>query len=169
MAWSHSYPNTKTGEKQTSHRKLQTHLVDKLSLQTAQKRVNKRLVWYLEKYKIITEHQSGFRQHRSTTASLIYLESNICETFINNEHLAAVSMDIEKAYDMVRRQRIIKKLIHHNIDVTIRKFIINFLEKRYISVRVNGHLSERVEISNGVPQGSVKSVTLFLIAKRSQN
>ena len=43
-------------------------------------------------------------------------------------------------------------------------FIINFLKERYIQVRVNNILSKKILIENGVPQGSVISVTLFLIA-----
>ena len=42
-------------------------------------------------------------------------------------------------------------------------FIRNFLMKRFTQVRVNGILSKRVELINGVPQGSILSVTLFLI------
>ena len=37
--------------------------------------VNNRLVWYLERNKIITPTQSGFRKSRSTTDQLVRLES----------------------------------------------------------------------------------------------
>lgn len=129
-----------------------------------EKIINKRLIWYLEKHNIINTHQSGFRQNRSTIDSLITFESDISESFINNEHVASVSLDMEKAYDMVWRRRIIQKLAEHNIVGNTLKFIVNFLKKRYICVRVNGHLSNKVELLNGVPQGSVISVTIFLIA-----
>ena len=43
-------------------------------------------------------------------------------------------------------------------------FIKNFLQKRLIQVRVNGFLSKQIIFENGVPQGSVLSVTLFLIS-----
>ena len=33
-----------------------------------------------------------------------------------------------------------------------------------IHVRVNGQLSRKIDVKNGVPQGSVLSVTLFLVA-----
>lgn len=129
-----------------------------------EKIINKRLIWYLEKNKILSKHQSGFRQTRSTTDSLLTLETNICDAIANNNHLAAVSLDIEKAYDMVWRQRVIELLKLHGLQGNITDFITNFLEKRLISVRTNDQNSDYVEIANGVPQGSVISVTLFLIA-----
>ncbi|XP_076626843.1 uncharacterized protein LOC143344561 [Colletes latitarsis] len=42
-------------------------------------------------------------------------------------------------------------------------FIKNFLHHRSIQVRANGTLSNPTAIQNGVPQGSVISVTLFLV------
>ena len=53
-----------------------------------------------------------------------------------------------------------------NVGVTgyLLNFVINFLQHREIRVRVNGILSDKYKISNGVPQGSPLSATLFLIA-----
>lgn len=44
------------------------------------------------------------------------------------------------------------------------KFIQNFTAGRKIKTRVNGVLSETKNLENGVPQGSILSVTLFLIS-----
>jgi len=45
--------------------------------------VNNRLVLYLEKNKLITPEQCGFRKRRSTTDQLVSLESFVREAFIN--------------------------------------------------------------------------------------
>jgi len=50
--------------------------------------VNNRLVWYLERNKIITLTQSGFRKGRSTTDQL-RLESFVREAFIQKQHATA--------------------------------------------------------------------------------
>ncbi|XP_053980769.1 uncharacterized protein LOC128877466 [Hylaeus volcanicus] len=112
-----------------------------------EKIINRRLRWYLEYNNILTPNQYGFRQYRSTSDILINLETSICEAFIKNEHLIATCFDIEKAYDMIWKP----------------PFIRNFLTNRTIQVRVNGTISNITKIENGVPQGSVLSVTLFLI------
>ena len=61
--------------------------------------VNNRLVWFLEKNKLITPLQCGFRKQRSTTDHLVRLESFIREAFIQRQHAVAVFFDLEKAYD----------------------------------------------------------------------
>lgn len=55
-------------------------------------------------------------------------------------------------------------VVENGADGSMLIFIKNFLLERFIQVRVNGHLSKRVKLENGVPQGSVLSVTLFSIS-----
>lgn len=126
--------------------------------------INTRLCWLLEHRKLINPCQSGFRQYYSTLDQLINLEANICDAFINRQHLTAVCMDIEKAYDMVSRTRILNSLQKKYINGNIFHFIKNFLKLRKIKVRTNNILSEYETLDNGVPQGSIISVTLFTIA-----
>ena len=128
-----------------------------------EKIINRRLRWFLEKEGFFNVHQSVFREHQSTLDALANLETNICDAFINNQHLLAVSLDIEKCYEMVWQYRILQILVASRIDGAMLIFVRNFLMKRFIEVRVNGFLSKRVELINEVPQGSVLSVTLFLI------
>ena len=72
--------------------------------------VNSRLVWYLEKNKLISSAQSGFRKHRSTTNQLVRLETFIREAFIQNQHATAIFFDLEKAYDTTWKHGILKDL-----------------------------------------------------------
>ncbi|KAJ4427678.1 hypothetical protein ANN_25327 [Periplaneta americana] len=129
-----------------------------------EKIINKRLRWTLEQRNFFTTSQNGFRQFHSTIDSLITLESEILNAFLNKQHLLAVNLDIHKAYDMVWRQYVVKVLIKNQITGNMIRFIHNFLQNRTIQVKVNGTLSKKVIINNGVPQGSVISVTLFLVA-----
>ena len=66
---------------------------------TMERMVNDRLVWFLEKNKLITTVQSGFRKHRSTMDHLIRFETFIREAFIKKEHVVSVFFDLESAYD----------------------------------------------------------------------
>ena len=121
-----------------------------------EKIINYGLRWFLEMKQLISKFQSGFRQSYSTYDDLINLESNICEAFANKQHVIAVCLDIENVYDMVWRSRILKVLQNLN-------FISNFLSTRVIEVRVNTFSPPKI-LENGVSQGSVLSVSIFLIA-----
>jgi len=52
--------------------------------------INDRLVWYLEKNKVITHMLSGFRKRRSTTDDLVRLETFIREAFVQKQHAVAI-------------------------------------------------------------------------------
>ncbi|XP_029054014.2 uncharacterized protein LOC114881400 [Osmia bicornis bicornis] len=65
---------------------------------------------------------------------------------------------------MVWRYKILLNLKEMGITGNMWHFINNFISNRSIRVRFNGFLSQKTVIENGVPQGAVLSVTLFLIA-----
>ena len=64
--------------------------------------INNRLVWFLERNKLISPLQCGFRKQRSTTDHLVRLESFIREAFIQRQHAVAVFFYLKKAYDFMK-------------------------------------------------------------------
>ena len=91
---------------------------------------------------MLTPNQYGFRQYRSTTDVLINIETSIREAFLNNENLIKLCLDIEKAYDTIQRTKIINTLIWVGIREHMLAFIKKTSLKRYIQIRINGHLSQ---------------------------
>jgi ribonuclease HI len=129
-----------------------------------EKMVNRRLVFILEKGRLLPEQQFGFRKGKSTADVLNILQSKISESFLKKEHLALVSLDLSKAYDTCWRYGIIRWLKEHQIDGRLLQYIVGFLQNRSMKTMVGSQESEEVVLENGVPQGAVLSVTLFLIA-----
>lgn len=132
-----------------------------------EKIINHRIMWYLENNNLICREQSGFRRHRNTQDNIIQLESQVRLAFNNNQKQLCIFFDIEKAYDMVWKRGILQTLCEWKIGGNMYYFIENFLSSRSFRVRVNNELSKERELENGCPQGSVLSVTLFLIAINS--
>ena len=58
--------------------------------------INDHLVWYLEKHKLLTPVQCGFRKHRSTADHLVCLETFLHEVFIQLQHAVAVFSTLQK-------------------------------------------------------------------------
>lgn len=129
-----------------------------------EKMINNRLVWILEKSNWFSPFQNGFRKFRSTTNHLTTLHKDICSAFADNLHLVAISFDLEKAFEMVCQQRIVTILSNLGFNGNFLAFIKNFLLNRRIQVKSNNWTSTMNTLENGVPQGSVLSVTLFLMA-----
>jgi hypothetical protein len=66
-----------------------------------EKIVNTRLIWFLEKTKILSDLQSGFRNHRSTIDNLTIIKSEVNISLNSNQYLGLIIIDISKAYDSV--------------------------------------------------------------------
>ena len=130
---------------------------------TFERVVNERLVWYLEANHILTEYQSGFRKRRSTTDQLVRLESYIREAFVRRERVVSVFFDLEKAYDTTWKHGILRDLHDAGLRGRLPDFISNFLANRSFRVRIGTSLSDAYKQEMGVPQGSILSVTLFIL------
>lgn len=125
--------------------------------------VNSRLTYFLETHNCISPFQSGFRQGRSTLDNLIYLETQIRNAFLKKNHLISIFFDIEKAYDKTWRFGILRDIYSFNMRGNLPIFIKNFLSFRCFRVRIQNTFSVPFIQEEGVPQGSVLSVTLFSI------
>src|SRR6266576_1187985 len=128
-----------------------------------EKMISKRLTWYLESTSCISSIQSGFRKKCSTLDHLLDLQQEIQTAFKNKEYHFSVFFDLEKAYDKSWRYAILKKLHSIGIRGHLAYFLKNFLENHSFQVRIGNTLSSIFPIQNGVPQGSVLSVSLFIL------
>ena len=129
--------------------------------------VNRRLVWYLETHNVLSPYQFGFRKGRTTTDSLIMLERSIRESFNSGHHQIAIFFDIEKAYDTTWQYGILLELHAAGLRGRLPLFVRDFLSDRRFRIRVGGTLSDWYRQVEGVPQGSILSVTCFLLAMNS--
>jgi len=128
--------------------------------------VNARLVHIIEKkeFNLRSEfNQSGFRRGRSTLDNIISLETTIRNAFPHKNHLVSIFFDIEKAYDRTWKYGILRDLFDCGLRGNLPIFIKNFLSSRQYQVRLGNNLSNTFSQEEGVPQGSVLSVTLFSI------
>ena len=154
-------PIPKPGKDNTNPNNYRPIALTSCICKTLERMINERLVWYLEKNNIITEFQSGFRHQRSTNDLLVRLETFIREAFIKKEHLIAVFFDLEKAYDTTWKYGIMNDLQEIGLKGRLPIFVQNFLSNKEFKVHVGSTLSEAHNQEQGVPQGSILSVTLF--------
>ncbi|GBM53583.1 RNA-directed DNA polymerase from mobile element jockey [Araneus ventricosus] len=130
---------------------------------TLERMVNARLVFELEKQGCIPPLQSGFRRGRSTFDNIVHLETQIRNAFVRRNHLVSIFFDVEKAYDRTWRHGILRKLYNLGFKGNLPLFIKRFLSSRTFRVRLGNFYSDPFNQVEGVPQGSVLSVTLFIL------
>ena len=125
--------------------------------------INQRLIWFLESNKLLSNLQAGFRIKRSTMDQVVHIETLIRETCIKKEHLVAVFFDLEKAYDTTWPYGILKDLKNFGLQGRLPIFIQNFLEDRSFRTLIGSTYSDSKPQEVGVPQGSILSVSLFIL------
>ena len=125
--------------------------------------VYKRLTWHIEKENLLPDHLMGFRPERSTTEAMLILEDRINQALNNKKYLIATFVDIAGAFDAVDHSILIRKCMEIGLKGKILKFIKNYLSERSYRVIVGKDISEKAIMTNGVPQGSPLSPTLFNI------
>ena len=127
---------------------------------TMERMVNERLIHHLEKNKILTKFQCGYRNDMSTTDQLVRLDTYIRDALINNDHAVAVFFDLHKAYDTTWKHGILKDLYNKGLRGNLPMFIKNFLSCRHFEVLYGATISDTFVQEEGVPQGAIHYNTL---------
>ena len=128
-----------------------------------EKIVYSRVISFLNMYNCIFELQFGFRAKHSTNHALLNLTEMIRGALDNSNFGCGIFIDLQKAFDTVDHQILLKKLEYYGIRGLANKWFQSYLSNRQQFVCVNGFNSEKQVMKYGVPQGSVLGPLLFLI------
>ena len=118
---------------------------------------------HFESNNILYHGQHGFRQFHSCETQLISVVQDLTLNFDEDIQTDLVSMDFAKAFDTVPHHRLLYKLQWYGIQGKVHQWISNFLTNRRQKVILGNAHSSLVDVSSGVPQGTVIGPILFLI------
>ena len=124
--------------------------------------VCKHIILHLERYKILTELQHGFRSGHSCESQLIITLNDLVEAYNNKDQVDITILDFSKAFDTVPHRKLLHKLNNYGIDGNLNRWIGQFLNNRTQRVMVDGEFSSFGDVLSGVPQGTVLGPLLFL-------
>ncbi len=117
---------------------------------------------YLSENDIIYGLQSGFRGSYSTDTCLTYLTDHIRSQVAGGNYTGMVLLDLQKAFDTVDHEILCNKLQAMGIHEDSVKWFKSYLSQRQQIVSANQVDSMPMEITCGVPQGSILGPLLFL-------
>ena len=122
-----------------------------------------RIEQFLNESDIIYEYQFGFRKKYSTNHALLSIVEQIRNNLDNKQFACGVFVDLQKAFDTVNHKILLSKLKHYGINGFANKWLSSYLTNRTQSVSLNGITSDEMNVSCGVPQGSILGPLLFTI------
>ena len=125
--------------------------------------VYNRLSNYSEKRHLIYSKQFGFRSNHSTVHAVLSIIDKVQKAFEDREYSCGIFLDFSKAFDTVNHEILLTKLEFYGIRGIVKDWFTSYLSNRKQFVSLGNTQSGKVNISCGVPQGSVLGPLLFLI------
>lgn len=90
----------------------------------------KRLISYIEKNGILSDHQYGFRSKNSTNHAIIELIDKVTKAIQSNEYTIGIFLDLSKAFDSVNHSILLRKLHFYGIRGNCHKCMVKGLSHK---------------------------------------
>ena len=118
---------------------------------------------YLMHNNLITENQSGFRPKHSCETALHSIIEKWLHNIDNGKLTGVLFVDLSKAFDTVNHHVLLHKLLSFGICENSYNWFKSYLTNRSQCVRWNGSQSEKLDVTIGVPQGSILGPLFFML------
>ena len=118
---------------------------------------------YFNSNKLLAEQHYGFRTNHSTEFAAVKLVDTISKEMESGSTPTALYIDLSKAFDTLSFDILLYKLNYYGVKGNAFKLLKNYLTNRKQYGVFNSQNSETVDITTGVPQGSILGSLFFSI------
>ena len=125
--------------------------------------ISSRLKQFISENNILTPSQHGFRHGHSTITSITSLLDDVFTNVNLHKDSFLIYLDLKKAFDTVSHPILINKLEMFGLDLSTINWFKSYLVNRQQYVKFNNIELTCLDISFGVPQGSILGPTLFAL------
>lgn len=112
---------------------------------------------------VLTPYQSGFREGHSCETALQCVISDWKRGLEDNKIILVIFLDLKRAFETIDRQILLEKLQRYGVRGTALQWFASYLADRTQVTKINEVVSDEVEVTRGVPQGSILGPFLFAL------
>jgi hypothetical protein len=110
----------------------------------------------------ISKRQFGFQPRKGTRDCIFVLRQLIEKAILHKKELHLVFIDLEKAYDLVDRDKVWAALTRMGVGNDLLDALKSFYRVNKVAVRLNNQLSDHFYVRRGLRQGCPLSPLLFI-------
>ena len=129
---------------------------------TCERHVHVTFLSWLQKFRLLIGNQSAYLNNHSCVTALIDITDTLLLNMDRGDINGLLMLDLSKAFDLINHNLLLKKLEIYGLSESTLGWFNSYLSMRKQAVAVNGTASEFLDISRGVPQGSILGPLLFI-------
>ena len=118
---------------------------------------------FLVSNRLLAPEQHGFVPRKACVTNLLETIDIVTSELADGQPVDLVYLDFAKAFDTVPHKRLLLKLKAYGLDEKLCAWMEDFLRDRKQRVVMGECESEWMDVTIGVPQGSVLGPLLFLL------
>ena len=128
-----------------------------------EKVIYSRLYSFVTSNCILSPQQYGFRTSHSTELAIAAIYDDMICNKDNKLITCTLFIDLSKSFDCVHHKILLEKLFYYGGKGTLLKLFASYLDNRFQCTKIGDIKSYFLNVTCGVPQGSVVGPLLFLI------